>query len=308
MHCPKLHRIFTQGRLEMSRVESTYMQKGLIIALLCAAVLFSAHPGASASTYELGPGDIITITIFAGGEEQVQTSLIVSDQGIINAPFIGAVKAAGHTVSSLESMLYQPLERDYFVDPQVHIQVKEYNSLQYSISGAVNNPGNYVMKSATTLMELIAKAGGATTDRGNVAYIMRDEEKDSSDKREPLKVNLKRLLDEGDMTHNVALRSGDAVYIPLSKGLKQTESKVYVAGKVKNPGLHDYQPGLTALSVCIMAGGFAEFAAPNRATIVRTEGEKQQVIKINLEKVIEGKVADILLKPGDRLYIPESWL
>ena len=290
------------------RIVKTPSIKYLVISLLFTMALLSTHQVVGASAYKLGPGDIITIAIFAGGEEQINTSLIVSDRGMINAPFIGAVKASGHTVSSLERMLYQPLERDYFVNPQVNIQVKEYHSLQYSISGAVNNPGNYVMKSATTVMELIAKAGGATGDRGNVAYIMRDEEKAKGGKREPIKVNLKSLLDEGNMNHNVKLRSGDAVYIPLAKGLKQSDSKVYVAGKVKKPGLHDFQPGLTALSVCIMAGGFDEFAAPNRATIVRTEGEKQKVIKINLEKVIEGKIADIPLKPGDRLYVPESWL
>ena len=77
---------------------------------------------------------------------------------------------------------------------------------------------------------------------------------------------------------------------------------------VKNPGLHDYQPGLTALSVCIMAGGFDKFAAPNRATIIRTVDGAQEVIKIDLEKVIKGKLADVPLKPGDRLHIPESWM
>lgn len=282
--------------------------KCLIAFLLCIAGQGISSLDSKASAYKLGPGDIITVAIFAGGEEQINTSLIVSDQGTINAPFIGEVKASGHNVSSLERLLYKPLERDYFVNPQVHIQIKEYQSLQYSISGAVNDPGNYVMKSTTTVMELIAKAGGANSDRGNIAYILRDEQKGKDGKPEPLKVNLKKLLDEGDMSHNVKLKSGDAVYIPLAKGLKQSESKVYVAGKVKKPGLHDFQPGLTALSVCIMAGGFDEFAAPNRATIVRTEGDKQKVIKINLEKVIEGKIADIPLMPGDRLYVPESWL
>jgi len=127
-------------------------------------------------------------------------------------------------------------------------------------------------------------------------------------KKEPIKVNLIKLLDEGDMSHNVVLLPGDSIYIPFAKGLNQADSKVYVSGEVKNPALYEYQPGLTALSVCIMAGGFATYAAPNRTTIVRLENAEQLVIKIDLEDVIEGKIPDVVLKPGDRIHVPESWL
>lgn len=282
----------------------------ILYILPCAFLLAPDKPALAIPTYKLGPGDVINITIFAGGTQQVDVNLTVSDQGTVNAPFIGPTQANGFSTSTLENKIQTPLAADYFVKPQVHIQIKEYHSLQYSISGAVYSPGKYAMHSTTTIMDLIAKAEGVKAERGNVAYILREEDSSQSGQKEnePIKVNLVKLLDEGDMSHNLPLRSGDAVYIPLSKGLNQSESKVYVTGKVKKPGLHEFQPGLTALSVCIMAGGFDEFAAPNRATIVRMEDGKQKVININLEDVIEGKLADIPLKPGDRLYIPESWL
>ncbi len=279
-----------------------------VVFIICSIAL--AQYAFAASVYKLGPRDVIKITIFAGGEKQVDVNLTVSDQGMVNAPFIGAVQAAGVSTSTLEKTIHKPLAKDYFVNPQVNVLIKEYLSLQYSISGAVKKPGKYEMRSATTIMDLIAKAEGVESGRANVAYILRDPGNTNAGEKskEPIKVNLLKLLDEGDMSHNVALQSGDSVYIPLSKGLNQSDSKVYVSGKVKKPGLHDFQPGLSALSVCIMAGGFDEFAAPNRATIIRMEGKEQKVININLEKVIEGKIADIPLQPGDRLYIPESWL
>lgn len=278
--------------------------------LLFICVLFPLNHSFAGSIYKLGPQDIVNIAIFAGGEEQVNVIVTVSDQGMINAPFIGPVKASGLSTSTLEKSIYKLLAADYFVSPQVNIQIKEYNSLQYSISGAVKSPGKYEMRSATTVMDLIAKAGGVVPERGNVAYILRESPTSQSEQKynEPINVNLVKLLDEGDMSHNQSLESGDAVYIPLAKGRNQSESKVYVVGMVKKPGLHDYQPGLTALSVCIMAGGFDKFAAPNRATIIRTVDGAQKVIKIDLEKVIKGKLADVPLKPGDRLHIPESWM
>lgn len=278
---------------------------GLLFALIF-SVFFCSVVHAS-TEYTLGSGDVLTVSIFAGGEEQVSVDVTVSGQGMINAPFVGSVKAAGYTASSLEERLLAPLKKDYFVSPQVHIFVKEYRSLAYSISGAVNSPGKYQMQSATTLMELIAKAGGASKERGPLAYVMR-ENLDQTELTGPIKVNLTKLLDEGDMSHNIKLKTGDSVYIPLAKGLQQGESMVFVSGKVKKPGLQEFQPGLTALAVCIMAGGFDEFAAPNRTTIVRKVGGEQEVYKINLNDVIDGDIADFPLKPGDRVYVPESWL
>ena len=62
------------------------------------------------------------------------------------------------------------------------------------------------------------------------------------------------------------------------------------------------------LNACIIAGGFAQFAAPNRTRIIRKEGDKQVVRKINLNDVKKGKIADIELKPGDLIHVPETWL
>ncbi len=291
-----------------------------IAALVVILFIFLTGKQISAGeSYSLGPGDIISVFIFAGGEQQIAVDLTVSDRGYVNFPFIGAIMARGMTSSELEHAVSIPLKKDYFVDPQIHIRIKEYHSLHFSISGAVKKPGKYEMKAATTIMDLIAKAEGVTLERGNIAYILREEGsfpgekkdtkgKDTARGYQPIKVNLLKLLDEGDMTHNITLVPGDSVYIPLAKGLNQDESKVYVSGEVKKPDLYTYQPGLTALSVCIMAGGFDKYAAPNRTTIVRIENGEQKVIKIDLEEVIKGKIQDLPLKPGDRINVPESWL
>jgi polysaccharide export outer membrane protein len=173
------------------------------------------------------------------------------------------------------------------------------------------------MKSQPTLLELIAKAGGLTANRGNVAYILRPSGRTSAAKSKgagsnsatsPQKVDLKKLLDQGDMSQNIVLQSGDVVYVPLRTSLNLAESKIYVEGEVQDPGAYDYQEGMTALSACIMAGGFSKFAAPNRARIIRQVGDEQKVIKIDLDDVKVGKIQDIKILPGDRIHIPETWL
>ncbi len=266
--------------------------------------------------YRIGPNDVISVSVFAGGEEQYSSDLTVTTRGTVNAPFIGELQAAGLTTSELEQRIRDPLARDYFVNPEVNISVKEFRSLHYYISGAVEKPGLYETRSEYSLMELIAKAEGVVSDRGNVAYIMRHGAteaaagKDAAElaaATEPLRVDLKRLLDQGDMSANVELRPGDLVYIPLEKSQDAAQSKIYVDGEVKKPGLYDFRPGMTAMNACILAGGFDRFAAPNRAKIIRQDNGATETIEVNLKDVREGKAPDPLLQPGDRIHIPETF-
>ena len=291
----------------------------IAITILIQVFVFAAPHSSPArgKAYIVGARDVLSITIYAGGELQQEVDLTVSAKGIINAPFVGAIKAVGLTLPQLEKRITRPLAKDYFVSPEVNIRVAGYHSLRYFISGAVNEPGLYEMTSRTTLMELIAKAGGVLPDRGNVAYILRGSAEEVVDgksinelisRKEPIKVDLESLLDRGDMSANLSLAPGDVVYLPLGKALNLAKSKIYVGGKIEKPGLYDYQPGLTALSACILAGGFAKFSAPNRTKIIRKENGEQMVIEVDLNDVKEGDAPDVELKPGDRIHVPESWL
>lgn len=285
--------------------------------ILITFLTFTALSDAQTKAYRIGPRDVLSLAIYAGGEKQYESDLTVSAQGTINAPFIGTIKAKGLTPSQLEKTIAKPLEKDYFVDPKVNIRIKEYHSLHYYISGAVNKPGLYETTTEATLLELISKAEGALPDRGKVAYIMRsttngdDEAEKTGDQASPtppIEVDLQKLLDKGDMSANPVLKPGDLIYIPFQKSFDLAESKIYVEGEVKDPGLYDYHPGMTALNACIMAGGFDRFAAPNRTRIIRKKGAGLEVIKINLDKVKDGKIPDVELKPGDRITVPETWL
>ncbi len=264
--------------------------------------------------YLLGPGDVITLTILAGGKEEQKVDLTVSDQGLINVSLIGFIKAGGLTVRQVEENILKPLAADYFIDPQVNIQIKEYHSLRYYVSGALKSPGLLEMSTAASLLELIAKAGGVTDNCGSVAYVMRTSKKENTkgkkaaEPQKPILVDLHSLLDKGDLSHNLMLEPGDMIYFPSKSSRDAAESKIYIEGEVVKPGEFNYQQGLTAMTACIMAGGFKQFAAPNRATIIRQNNDKVDVIKVNLTDVQKGNIADIELKPGDRIHIPETWL
>ncbi len=90
---------------------------------------------------------------------------------------------------------------------------------------------------------------------------------------------------------------------------KYNEKEIFVMGEVEEPGpipiLGKY---ITVLEAVAKAGGFTEFAAPNRTTVVRVEDGVEKTIKVDLNKVKKGdKSLDITLKAGDIVIVPETY-
>lgn len=85
--------------------------------------------------------------------------------------------------------------------------------------------------------------------------------------------------------------------------------QVRVVGQASKPTALPYRKGMTALDVMIMVGGLTEYAAGNRATIVRMNGEEKQQYRVKLEDLVrDGDIrANVEMQPGDILIIPESW-
>ena len=85
-------------------------------------------------------------------------------------------------------------------------------------------------------------------------------------------------------------------------------SQVKVIGQVLRPQALPFREGMTVLDAVLAVGGLGQFAAGNRAHIVRTVGGKEQEIKIKLEALVNSgdMKKNLLLRPGDVLVVPES--
>jgi polysaccharide export outer membrane protein len=85
-------------------------------------------------------------------------------------------------------------------------------------------------------------------------------------------------------------------------------SQVKVTGQVKTPQALPYHEGMTVLDAVLATGGLTDFAAGNRAKLVRTVDGKQQEIKVHLGKLLDdGDMSqNIALRPGDVLLVPQS--
>lgn len=87
-------------------------------------------------------------------------------------------------------------------------------------------------------------------------------------------------------------------------------SQVTVVGQVKDPKAIPFREGMTVMDAVLQTGGLTDFAAGNRAKLIRKDAHgKQQEIKVHLEDLLKkGKLSENLtVKPGDVLLIPESF-
>jgi polysaccharide export outer membrane protein len=84
--------------------------------------------------------------------------------------------------------------------------------------------------------------------------------------------------------------------------------QIRIVGEAARPQVLAYRQNMTLLDVMIAAGGITDFADGNAARILRTsEGNKQYAIRIR-DLIRRGDVsANVDMKPGDVVIIPQSW-
>jgi polysaccharide export outer membrane protein len=85
-------------------------------------------------------------------------------------------------------------------------------------------------------------------------------------------------------------------------------SQIKVIGQVLHPQALPYRDGMTVLDAVLAVGGLGQFAAGNRAHVVRNENGKQQEIRVKLNALVnDGDMKQNLpLRPGDVLVVPET--
>ena len=115
-----------------------------------------ATPGSGG--YQIGPLDVLDVSVFKVPD--LTKTVQVGEDGQINYPLVGDIKAAGKTSHQLEHELAQRLGGAYIRSPQVTVFVREYNSQRVTVSGSVKNSGVFTVKGRTSLMQLLAMAGG----------------------------------------------------------------------------------------------------------------------------------------------------
>lgn len=114
-----------------------------------------------------------------------------------------------------------------------------------------------------------------------------------------------------DMEAELAKYLKDPLVTVIMRGFVGPYSQqIRVLGEAAQPQVLPYRKGMSVLDVMIAVGGLTEFAAGNKAAIVREKDGKRVQFGVRLDDLIrDGDIdANVPVLPGDILIIPESWL
>jgi polysaccharide biosynthesis/export protein len=251
----------------------------------------------SKNEYLLTNGDVIDINIY--GAVRAQRTVIINTSGYITYLLTGSVKAAGKSISQLRSELHAIItkKRKHVI---VSVIPKAFNSQSYTINGQIKFPGKKPLEGKTSLLQAIARSGGfqtgefrnSTVDLANLthAFVIRNNKQ--------LKVDFQALILEGKTEHDILLENGD--YINIPSALTQ---HIHILGQVNFPRKIMYLNRVTLMQA-ITEGRGLQADASNNAVIIRGSLTKPEKLVIDIKKILSGEEVDILLKPGDIVYVP----
>jgi polysaccharide export outer membrane protein len=239
----------------------------------------------SAGRYRFGPGDTLRIEVF--GEANLTGVFPVSDAGELDYPLLGVLKVEGLTAAEVTALLHDRLKDGYLSNPRVMARPESYLSKPVQVLGAVPKPGMYYLRGETTLLELLALAGGV--NRSGVGEL-RVTHSDSAVAVSV--VSYEALIGRGE--GNLTVAGGDVVFVP--------ESHVTVMGQVQKPGDVAFREDLTVSAAIAAAGGALGTANLGRVYILRGD----QRIRVDVRKALAGKVEDPEVQAGDRIVVRQS--
>ena len=164
--------------------------------------------GATLAEYRIGPEDTVQITVWKN--DAISRTVPVRPDGKISLPLLNDVQAAGLTPMELRELLITKL-KEFIPTPEVSVIVIEPKSFKVTLVGEIPRPGRYELRSRTTVLDLLAMAGGVTqfAARSRIFVIRRD---DTGQKKVPFNYN-RAIAADGDR-ENFDLQPNDIVIVP----------------------------------------------------------------------------------------------
>ena len=204
------------------------------------------------------------------------------------------------TLADTRALIERELLKYIKEQPQVSVTLHGVESQRVWLLGRLNKPGVYPMPAPMTLIEALSLAGGPSSSSSPLAslgggpvssgsseeiadlrrsFVMRDGQM--------LPVDFHRLVKEGDMSQNIYLRPDDFVYVPSA-----IARDVFVLGAVLQPRPVVYRRRMSLVAAIANAQGTIKDAYLSQIAIV------------DYKEIVKGKAPDVLLEPGDIVYVP----
>ncbi len=259
------------------------------LSLTLSAVCRSAVPTppvAPPHVSQLSLGDSVSVQV--SGQPDVETAY-VADDGTISLPLVGNVPVAGTSPVEAGARVAKALkDGGYFLDPHVTVTVTATRTLVVSVLGEVGQSGRYPIGPRTTIVDLLAQAGGTKETASDVGYLLRT---DDSGNVSRIPVKLSQLTDVTDSQLGLKFLDGDSLVVPRAEHFS-------VLGEVATPGRYSIESGMTVIQGLARAGGITDRGSERRIELKRRGKDGQY-------RVIHVKPGD-LIQADDIIRVKES--
>src|SRR5262245_48535823 len=168
----------------------------------------SAPIAAMLPPYIIGPSDILSVVFWK--DKDMTADVLVRPDGNITLPLLNEIQAAGLTPAQLRERILTEASR-FLEDPSPTVGVKEIHSRHDDIPGQDEHPGHYPLTSATTVLQLIATAGGLKefVDGKNIVVVRTENGTQTMHA-----FDYQEFLKRKNFRQNIELKPGDTVVVP----------------------------------------------------------------------------------------------
>ena len=240
---------------------------------------------ATPSSYELGPGDELGISIWGAAENDYTSK--ISREGYLKIERIGPVYLSGLTINQAKSKLkeklsviYSGLNSSYnkvFFD----VTLLSNRSIIVNIAGNVIAPGTYTLSSLTSPLNALYAAGGPN-ENGSYREI-----KIIRGGIEIQTVDLYDYFVKGALKI-FSLRDQDVILVPSYK------NRIFLSGEFKTKGIFELKNGESISDLLIFNGGIASSGVKNQVSVERIDGFYKSLSTVGLDSFEE-----FVLNDGD---------
>ncbi len=158
--------------------------------------------------FVIGPDDVLGVYVWK--EADVSGDVTVRPDGKISIPLLNDIHAAGLTPDQLRQTITEAAKK-FLEEPTVTVVVRAINSRKVFVTGQVAKAGPYPLTGPTTVLQLLAQAGGvlewAAVDR---IVVLRNE----NGQPVSFQFNYKEVSRRKKLEQNILLKPGDTVIVP----------------------------------------------------------------------------------------------
>jgi polysaccharide export outer membrane protein len=162
--------------------------------------------------YRIHPGDVIAFN-FSFTPEFNQTVTVQPD-GFITLREIGDIRVLDKTTPEIVEAVRAAYTK-VLNDPVITIELKDFEKPYFVVSGEVGHPGKFDLRGDTTVVQALSMAGGLSDRAKNTEILL--FRRVSNETVEVKTIDMKRMVNDRDLSEDLHLRSGDMILVPRNK-------------------------------------------------------------------------------------------